>query len=405
MRGQREFEKLIHPLTPDDFFSNYWGKRHLHIERNDPKYHHDVLTFDAVDDYLARNDLRYPYIRLVKAGRELPLDNYAHNRTFGENLFQGNLDADALFREYRDGATMCMQLQHLALPTLGTFIRLVESYFGYRTQATVFLTPGESHGFTRHFDSHDFFTMGIKGEKTWRIYAAKAEFPLPRTEFLDSDVDIPDALEREFKVKAGDTLYVPRGVYHDARSDNGTSMQISVGIFPYYWCDVLHTLIDRLADQHAELRMAVAPNREIDRAAVDGRFHELLDLISREADVASLLHGLQTAAAAKGLKESAHRLSDFEALADLAPSTTVIARDIDVDLRETGDRLTLAFYDKKIALPSFAREQIEAMLSGEPFNAESLPPSLDLNSRLVLVRRMLAEGLVTVVRQTARQPA
>lgn len=405
MRGQREFEKLIHPLTRDDFFSNYWGKRHLHIERNDPTYHHDVLTFDAVDDYLARNDLRYPYIRLVKAGRELPLDNYAHNRTFGENVFQGNLDADALFREYRDGATMCMQLQHLALPTLGTFIRLVESYFGYRTQATVFLTPRDSHGFTRHFDSHDFFTMGINGEKTWRIYSAKAEFPLPRTEFLDSDVDIPDAVEREFKVRAGDTLYVPRGVYHDARSENGTSMQISVGIFPYYWCDVLHQLIDRLSDQHAELRMAVSPNREFDRAAVHARLHEVLNLISREADVGSLLDSLQAAAAAKGLKESTHRLSDFEVLADLTPSTLLIARDIDVDLRETGDRLTIAFYDKKVALPSFAREQIEVILSGVSFSAQSLPSSLDLNSRLVLVRRMLAEGLLTVVRQAAPQTA
>jgi hypothetical protein len=405
VRGQREFEKLIHPVSVEEFFSTYWGQRYLHIPRNDPGYHHDVLTFDHVDEYLGRNDLRYPYIRLVKEGGELPLLSYAHNRTFGENLFQGNLDTDGLFREYAAGATMCMQLQHLALPTLGAFSRLIESYFGYRTQSTVFLTPGNSHGFTRHFDSHDFFTMGIKGEKTWRIYSEKTEYPLPRTEVLDSQVEISDALEREFQVKAGDTLYVPRGTYHDARSEDGSSMQISLGIFPYYWCDVLHTVIDKLADEHAALRMAVAPSREIDRQQVDSRFRELLALIADKADIPAIVEGLQAVAASKAVKETSNRLSDLDTIAELTPATPLVVRDVQVDLSEDHDQLLIRFYDKRISLPAFVRPQIDMIVTGHAFCADTLPPSLDLNSRLLLVRRLIEEGLLTRVEQRDRTPA
>ena len=404
MRGEDAFARLIAPVTPEEFFAEYWGKKHLHISRNDAGYHHDVLTFDDVDAYLARNDLRYPYIRLVKEGRELPLNNYGRDRVFGENVFQGNLDQDALFREYADGATMCMQLQHLAMPTLGAFTRELEGYFGYRTQSTIFLTPGNSQGFTQHFDSHDFFTMGVSGEKTWRIYAERAEYPLPRTEVLDSEVDISDALNSEFRVKAGDTLYVPRGVYHDARSESGTSMQISLGVFPYYWCDVLHTLIDELADKHARLRMAVAPTRHIPAATLEADFREMLALISDRADITGVLNGLQRAAASKRVKDGTHRLRDLEALEALGPDDLLVARDVEAEIRQDADRLLVVFYDKQIAMPGFVRSELDAILAGSPFSASSLPGGLDTRSRMALVRKLLSEGLLTLASPSPVRP-
>lgn len=399
-RGQAAFEKLIFPISTNEFFSKYWGKQYLHISRNDPDYHHDVLTFPDVDSYLERNDLRYPYIRLVKEGGELPLANYAHDMVFGENLFQGNLDTDAIFREYADGATLCMQLQQLAMPTLATFTRLVESYFGYRTQSTIFLTPSNSHGFTRHFDSHDFFTMGIKGEKTWRLYAEKAEYPLPRTEVIDSQVEISDEIEGEIVVKSGDTLYVPRGVYHDARSENRTSMQISLGVFPYYWCDVLHTLIDELADKHAKLRMAVVPTKQIDRSALHSDFLNLLRLIEN-ADIADVVTRLQALSSSKRVKEMSNRLHDLESLGQLSHDSVLKARDIDIEITDDSEVLNIVFYDKRITLPNFVRPQIDAILSGAPFSAETLPESLDISGRMLLIRKLLTEGLITFLPRSA----
>src|SRR5690349_11272811 len=114
-------QKLVAPVSLKEFFEDYWERKILYIPRNDPTYYRNILTFEDVDSYLSRTDLRYPYIRLVQAGRELPLHTYSYDSVFGENLYQGNLDLDKLFLLYHAGATMCMQLQHLALPNLRTF--------------------------------------------------------------------------------------------------------------------------------------------------------------------------------------------------------------------------------------------------------------------------------------------
>lgn len=395
MRGQTTFEKLIAPLKPAEFFSTYWGKTYLHISRNDPTYHHDVLRFDDVDEYLARNDLRYPYIRLVKEGRELPLNNYSFDSPFGENLFQGNLDQDALFAEYANGATMCMQLQHQAMPTLGRFTSLIESYFGFRTQSTIFLTPANSHGFTRHFDSHDFFTLPISGTKTWRIYAERTDYPLPRREVLDSSVETTGTIEREIELKPGDTLYVPRGVFHDARGEGEASMQISLGVFPYYWCDILHQLIDDVADRDPSLRKAAVSNVDLNAPALEAAFQRILDTLKRDTRITDTIASLQKRARSKQLKEGTRRLSDLNTLDTVTPDTQFSCRDVDVRASVEGETLTIAFYNKSLELPSVAEEQVRFILTGQPFSANTLPDSLDLAGRLFLIRQLVVEGLIT----------
>jgi len=395
------FEKLIHPITKDEFFSEYWGKRFLHIPRNDPSYHAHVASYRDVEEYLARNDLRYPYIRLVKEGRELPLNNYARDRVFGENLFQGNLDLESLFREYAAGATMCMQLQHLALPTLGRFTEAMERYFGYRTQSTIFVTPADSHGFTRHYDSHDFFTMGVHGQKTWRIYADGELLPLPRTEVLDSDVQPTGRVEAEITVKAGDTLYVPRGVYHDARGEREASMQVSFGVFPYYWCDLIHSIIDDVTDRDPLLREAVVPTKLFDAEALRREFDRRLAIVQELGNPGEALARLQRIAGSKQLRDGHKRLSDLDQVRDLTPTMRLKARDVAPRVTADEHELKIEVYDKAIRLPVYAAEHVHLALSGEPFCANDLPDSIDIEGRLFLAKKLVTEGLVTILREAA----
>ena len=212
------------------------------------------------------------------------------------------------------------------------------------------------------------------------------------------DVDISDALEREFKVKAGDTLYVPRGVYHDARSENGTSMQISLGIFPYYWCDVLHALVDKLADKHSRLRMAVAPTKHLDRVGLQSNFRDLMDLVAENADIVDVVEHLQAVSASKRVKDGKGRLQDLESLHELAPYSLLKLREIDVEVVENEETLVIAFYDKRLSLPAFTGPQVDVIFSGDLFSAETLPSSLNLAGRMVLIRKLITEGLVTFVR-------
>jgi ribosomal protein L16 Arg81 hydroxylase len=290
-----------------------------------------------------------------------------------------------------------MQLQHQAMPTLGRFTNQIESYFGFRTQSTVFLTPANSHGFTRHFDSHDFFTMPIKGNKTWRIYKERVECPLPSKEVLDSDVSTTGDVELELELKPGDTLYVPRGVFHDARGEGEASMQISLGVFPYYWVDILHKAIDDLADQHATLRKAAVSTAALNAPELEAGFDEILEILKRDVRIADTVSALQERSRSRQLKDSTRRMRDLDALHELTPETRFICRDVDVRTSTDGETVSVAFYNKALNLPSFVQPQLASILNRQAFCAASLPDSVDLPGRLFLIRKLVVEGLITQV--------
>jgi len=395
--GVELFQRLIAPITVKEFFEDYWEKKVLYIPRNDPNYYNDILTFGDVDSYLSRTDLRYPYIRLVQAGRELPLNTYSYDSVFGENVFQGNLDLDKLFQLYHGGATMCMQLQHLALPKLRTFTNRIERLFEFRTQSTLFLTPPKSQGFTAHFDSHDFFIFQIYGEKQWKIYGGAVEFPLAGTRVLDTDVEITSQPTFQPLIQPGDCLYVPRGVYHEALTNDGASLQISLGVFPYIWCDVMHKIIDDLTAKHASLRKSSVTPTIPGTEQLSSEFAELIHLLRSEGRPQDALADLKRKSLSKQTKTCEGRLSDLGKLPSLNPHSRLQHRDIHLSLERSDGQLTLFFYDKELVFPDFVLAEIEFIVAGREFRIADLPGTLDDESKLVLVRKLIEEGLVRFV--------
>jgi len=389
-----QFQRLIAPITLDEFFADYWEKKVLYIPRNDPSYYRDILTFEDVSDYLSRTDLRYPYIRLVQAGQELPLNTYAYDSVFGENVFQGNLDLDKLFHLYNNGATMCMQLQHLALPKLRSFTNHIERLFEFRTQSTLFLTPPKSQGFTAHFDSHDFFIFQIHGEKQWLIYDDSVELPLARNRVLDSEVNVQNPPSFSPLIRPGDLLYVPRGVFHEALTNNGASLQISLGVFPHLWCDILHKMIDELSLSHSLLRQSAVTPTISDEAQIEDRFASIVELLKRFGEPSMVVADLKRKAASKQSQVCENRLMDLEALPDLSLTSELTRRDIQVATRHSEDAVTLFYYDKEIELPRHVRAEVEFILESHTFCLNDIPSNLDDAGRLSLARLLIVEGLL-----------
>jgi hypothetical protein len=62
----------------------------------------------------------------------------------------------------------------------------------------------------------------------------------------------------------------------------------------------------------------------------------------------------------------------------------------------SGDEVLLTFSGKQIAVPSYVAADIEFMAGPGVFRAADLPGSLDDAGRLVLVRKLLLEGFLTL---------
>jgi hypothetical protein len=68
--------------------------------------------------------------------------------------------------------------------------------------------------------------------------------------------------------------------------------------------------------------------------------------------------------------------------------------DLIFQLREEDEKLVVLFGATEISLPGFARDAVIFALQGPPFVVRDLPGQLDDEGKVVLVRRLLREGLL-----------
>ncbi len=60
-------------------------------------------------------------------------------------------------------------------------------------------------------------------------------------------------------------------------------------------------------------------------------------------------------------------------------------------------QVVLHFGKSVLRLPAFTEPHLHALCSGAPVRSEDLPPGLDDRGKLVLMRRLLREGLLDVL--------
>ena len=224
--------------------------------------------------------------------------------------------------------------------------------------------------------------LQVAGEKHWRIYDPLFELPLKQQRYSKALGEHgPPTLE--LTLRAGDTLYLPRGWLHDALTSETDSLHVTVGINLHTWVDALRLALDECEDD-VEFRRSV-PEDGVMAADLVGRLAARLDAddVTRRAR-AKLVRSRRPIL--DGQMEEMRELGSLTAETPLERRTTVIA-----DLNGS----TLSFEGKQVTVPDHARAELEAIFEAEgPFSAAELPGELDDESRLALLRRLVREGFV-----------
>ncbi|MEG7364412.1 cupin domain-containing protein, partial [Pseudomonas citronellolis] len=108
-----------------------------------------------------------------------------------------------------------------------------------------------SRGFDAHYDVHDVFILQVSGEKHWTVHPPVHEHPLPSQPWTQHREAIAARVDDEPVIdtvlSAGDALYLPRGWVHSARSQEATSIHLTVGVSALTSLDVVSAVIDTLA--------------------------------------------------------------------------------------------------------------------------------------------------------------
>ena len=165
-----------------------------------------------------------------------------------------------MYKAYYDGGTIVIIGVHKCWLPIAQLQHQIELFLGNDVSINFYMTPQQSQGFGAHFDSHDTFILQLEGNKTWRIYDEEGMMELPMEQ---PQVD-PEKLgkpSQQIHLQPGDLLYVPRGIIHDAVTDNCSSLHLTVGLYPLRWIDVLQNLLNCAAETDVTLRRSVPLNQ------------------------------------------------------------------------------------------------------------------------------------------------
>jgi lysine-specific demethylase/histidyl-hydroxylase NO66 len=386
---RRALGRCIEPVEAERFLDEYWETRPLLVPRDEQGRFLDLLSIAEVERRVADGGLRWPAFRVVKEGAKIVLADYAEDIPWSPKAFTGTARVERVAAEFEGGATIVLQALQLQHPPLAEFCRDLEAELGHPVQANAYYTPASAQGFAVHHDTHDVFCLQVEGEKRWLVYPPVLELPLKHQKY-EPELGEPGEPVLNVTMRAGDMLYLPRGWLHQAMTSDTASLHLTVGVNVFTWRDAVREALDETADDDLELRRGVPADGRAPRGLLETLAARLTpDAVTsrRRRSFVKTRRSIRADAF-----EQLRALDDLDLYMPLERRRTVIA-----DLSTEGDGLKLSFEGRELSLPAFVRDDLEFVLAtDDPFRASDLPGRLDDEGRLVLVRRLVREGLVRI---------
>jgi ribosomal protein L16 Arg81 hydroxylase len=383
----------LRPATPETFFANHFEKKPLRIAREDAAYYSELLSFEDIDRAVTGMGLSVPEITVTRAGGDITASDYAYE--------SGYVDPVRVNQLFADGATVILSGLHERLPKLARFCRALEAVFSARVQTNIYMTQAESQGFRAHYDDHDVIVLQIAGTKEWRLYDTPVELPLASQGFDPAQVEVGPETER-FVLQPGDMLYVPRGLAHDAVATGAPSLHVTTGIMTRSWADVLVEAVNIMAHRDPMLRRALPPgfaNPGYDYGQHQAEFEEMLGRVASGAPLGKLMESFKQDFLTGRVPRVEGQMAELAKLGSLTPDSRISARpDLvhDITHLEEDGLVRLVCQGAEIELPDFAHTPLAAAITCRDIRVADLPGELDEEGKLVLVRRMVREGLMVI---------
>jgi ribosomal protein L16 Arg81 hydroxylase len=387
---------LLAPLEPAAFFRDVWERQHHVVERGAPGYYGDLLALDDVDALIGLSGMLVPPcldFRLVKKG-----DDGLQVRPATEQAIGSLQD---VYQAYADGFTVILNRIERHWAPVAALCRDLATVFRCRVGANLYLTPRQAQGFTPHYDTHDVFILQLAGTKTWRLYGALTPLPLPGP--LEERAVPPEQLgppTAECRLADGDLLYLPRGHVHEAATATESSLHLTVGIHVTRWADLLSAAVMQAAERDVALRGAVPPEwlrGEATAEPVIARLQEMLGLVAADVPTGSVL--ADWARRQEGARPPAleGHFRSLDRLPELTPDTRVRRRaGLSCTVVVENGSAALHFGGTWVAGPERIARPLRFVAATETFRVAELPGLLDDRGKVVLVRRLVREGLLSV---------
>ncbi|CAI5644546.1 unnamed protein product [Oreochromis niloticus] len=227
------FESLIQPMGTDQFFSEYWEKKPLHLQRSDPGtalYYQSLFQLCDLQSLCSQGLEYYRDINVVRCvnGKKKLLNKEGRVKHSVLNKIMSQNKATVQYHQPQRFKDELWRIQEK-----------LECFFGALVGSNIYITPEESQGLPPHYDDVEVFILQLEGQKHWHLYNPTVPLAAEYSVQSEDSIGIPT---HDIILKAGDLLYFPRGTIHQARTPAGVNCSIHLTLSTYQrmsWGDLL----------------------------------------------------------------------------------------------------------------------------------------------------------------------
>lgn len=393
MASTYSFGKLIAPMSKEQFLAEHWEKKPLIVRREERGYYSDLLSTKKLEHAITSQALPRDMCFIANASRQVDASEYTYP--------DGIVDPARLFQQFADGGTIVFNQLHTVLPDLAELCRSLEREISCRFQTNIYLSPNKAQGFPAHYDSHDVFVLQVHGVKHWLVYNTPIELPFKGQPFRRDETPKGD-VTMEFDLRPGDMLYLPRGMMHDAQTLEGETCHITLGALTTSWTELLLEVVAKVALGDVEFRRALPPgyaNTEFDRSGARAHLKMLLGKLVERGDLDQALDHFadELVSTRRALLDG--QLEQILSLGDITADHRAGARpNLVYRWAKRDGQVVVSCYGAEMRLPDHAAEPLLHALESPDFRIGDLPGDLDDAGKVVLVKRLVREGMVAIKR-------
>ncbi len=387
-------DKVIAPLTITDFFQQFWEKKPLHIERARDEHFSCLLGSADIEKLLATQDLYFPDVQLTQASNPIPSIDYVDNNN--------KIIPLRFIQHYSAGATIVVSQAHRRFTSLSGLTRSTQLAVQMRCQANVYLSPPENQGFNTHYDTHDVFILQLSGRKTFRFYSSTIELPFAHEKY-NSETAVKGSKTEEILLNPGDTLYIPRGIMHDAVAEESQpSLHITLGVFPIIIHDVMQQLIQIAAEKNVQLRHSIPVDAWAQESGERQALQNNIAVLLNECTVDNLseaMSRMQDDVAMSSSQDSAGLLLCINRSGNLELNTRIaIKYGSLLNVERQGLFLKLRLFGLIVEFEEPMSTAVEWLVKHSQCNVGELTGLSD-SQQIALAQRLLRENIVEIVAQ------
>jgi len=397
--GSWDLPRLLAPFRTQSFYDGHWETDALRVAGRDTDYYASLFGMSDIDALLA-----------FTAGGNARLVQWRDGRVISKALpltGDGVPNMYMIYRSYHDeGYSLSVDRLDLRWKQVSALCKELESKLHYPVAANLYMTPPGAQAFPVHFDTHDVFVLQLAGSKRWRIYGTPVVLPLADTPSALSPGEAGEPRD-PIDLVAGDLLYLPRGLAHEAQTLGEASLHLTIGVHVFRWADVLSEALTMATRKDSRFRQALPPGF-LDRDAGDFRepFKALLSVFAEMADCESSIWRVGQRLLTNGQPQPDGHFTTLEQLPQLNLNSLVAQRaGMMCKVTSSGGSAAIHYPGNVVSGPAAIQPALQFIAATPKFAVRDLPDCLADTDKVVLAQRLVREGLLTIVRLGAAEAA